>query len=178
MHNVVKIIISFYFILACNPVKKLSDLKSKDCGNFTIGMIEAKRLLNDQEKAKLEEQGILIQEFLFETVYQGIWKNSWNTKKLNTTPIRKLKEYKSEDKVSEGIILKEIAEDNTPCNLIVQSIIEIDDVELSSFGKVVNYKNKYYRIETQKKYIDDIAQHPCVKHVSLMKSLDIPDIKN
>lgn len=173
-----KIVLLLFVIYSCGTSKKVSDLKSADCIDYSFGMIEAKRILNDEEKSLLEKQGIFIQEFLFENVYQGVWRKSWNKKKLNATPIRKLRTYNAEDKISEGVQLKDLNNDNTVCNLIVQSFVDLNEKEFSSFGKLINYNNKFYRLETQKKYISEIAMHPCVKHVSIMKSLDVPDLKN
>ncbi len=162
----------------CKTSQKIGEVKSDKCGDYSFGMIEAKRLLTDEEKLSLESQGIKIQEFLFETVYQGIWNKNWNSKKLNTTPIKSLRVFQVEDKLSEGIIVKDLTGDNTPCNIIIQTFVELNREAFNDFGKLVILNNKYYRMETQKKHILDIAKNDCVKHISLMKSIDIPDLKD
>lgn len=162
---------------SCKSALHYTELKSTDCGDFNFGMIEAKRILTEEEKKSLETQGIIVQEYLFDMVYQGIWRKNYPIKKLSASPIKNLKDYKLDDKLSEGIVLKNFEGDLTPCSIVIQSFIRLNEDEFKSYGKIVNYNNQYYRMDTQKKFVKDIVSHPCVKHVSIMKSNDIPDLK-
>ncbi|MEP7196334.1 MAG: hypothetical protein ABI851_07415 [Saprospiraceae bacterium] len=178
MKKILIFILSIVLFNSCKTTYKLNELKTDQCSDFRYGMIEAKRVLNNTEKKELENKGMLVQDFLFETVYQGIWNKSWDDKKLSATPIKKLKEYSIEEKISEGIKLQELAEDRRPCTLLILAFASLNETELESYGKLLNSKSPYYRLETQYKYVQRIAENPCIKHISIIKQMDTPDFKN
>ncbi|MFN8278899.1 MAG: hypothetical protein U0V49_01300 [Saprospiraceae bacterium] len=167
-----------YLTISCKPSYNIAALKESGCGDYRFGMIECKRLLKDEDKDLLEKKGLLIQDHLFDQVYQGIWYKNWDKINLKATPIRKLKQYQISEKLSEGIQLALLKDDTRTCNLLIQVITPLDQSFLTQYGKILNHKDLLYRLETQYKNIEPIVQHPCIKHVSVLKLQDFPDKKD
>ncbi|MEO6190275.1 MAG: hypothetical protein ABIO44_07830 [Saprospiraceae bacterium] len=182
MFNLTKIFkFSFIFIfcIGCKTSYKLDALNEKQCSNYRYGIIELKRTLSGDEKKELENKGLFIQDFLFENVYQGVWYKKWDKLNLISTPIKKLKVYTLQDKLSEGIKLSDIKSDNRNCILLIQSFAPLDEADLKVYGKLLNQNSSYYRLETQYKFLEEIASHSCIKHISIMKPIqDIPELKD
>ena len=182
MFNIAKIYkFSFIIILCigCKSSYNIDALNEKQCSDYRYGIIELKRILSGDEKKELESKGLFIQDFLFDNVFQGVWYKKWDKLNLISTPIKKLRLYTLQDKISEGINLKDIKDDNRKCILLIQSFAPLDEADLKGYGKLLNQNSSYYRLETQYKFLEEIAGHSCIKHISIMKPIqDIPELKD
>lgn len=165
-------------LFCCKTSYSIVNLKEEHCDDYRYGMIECKRLLSETDKKSLESKGLFVQDFLFDNVYQGTWYKNWDKMKLNSTPVKNLKAYSPEEKLSEGIKLADLENNTKPCNLLIQSIIPLQVSELNKYGKLINQNGLLYRLESQLMNVEPIVRNPCVKHISIMKMVDIPDLKN
>ncbi len=166
-------------VIACKPSYNLASLTEDKCGQYSYGMIEFKRLISEEEKKTLQTQGLFIQDYLFDQVYQGVWHRKWDKMKLSATPIKRLKEYTPSEKISDGIILDSLDKDKRSCMLLIQSISPLDVNELKKYGKLLHNNDQYYRLESQYRNIPSIIQNRCIKHISVMTGpADIPELKD
>lgn len=176
-------VIRYSFLLviifgSCNTALKLDNLNRDSCGKFQYGKIETKRMLTDADKAQLQSGGIVVQEFVFENLYLGIWKNSWSGRNLDKTVISKLTIIPPDEKLAGGIILKDIKpNDNSHCILLIQTVGSVPLTEFNDYGKVESARNDFIKMETSMSNIIELCNHPCIKAVSLLPQNSTPDQK-
>ena len=128
--------LSFSF---CKVSHQLTQLTEKKCGQYTYGRIEFKRSISTEEKNQLASQGLLIQDFIFENIYLGLWYKSWGKKNLNKTAIRALIPFTPDDKLAGGLLVRDIkADDNSNCLILIQTIGPLSKDELNDYGLIVS----------------------------------------
>ncbi|HRG34404.1 MAG: hypothetical protein JNK69_07270 [Saprospiraceae bacterium] len=163
---------------SCSSTIKLDNLNRDSCGKFEYGKIETKRMLTDGDKLNLKSGGIVIQEFVFENLYLGIWKNNWSEKNLDKTVISKLTVIPPDEKLAGGVILKDIKpNDNSRCILLIQTVGSVPLDEFDDYGKVESARNDFIKMETSMSNIIELCNHPCIKAVSLLPQNSTPDQK-
>ncbi|MBK9270048.1 MAG: hypothetical protein IPM48_00490 [Saprospiraceae bacterium] len=162
---------------ACSSPIRLYNLNEDLCTNLVYGQIETRRLLTDLDKTNLEKQGMVIQDYIFENIYQGVWKKSFEKSNLNKTPIVKLSALTPDQKVAGGTALSEIEKgENRNVVLILQSIGPMAPESLSEYGKITAEKNSFIKMETGIKNVLDLSKHPCIKNISILEAELAPDL--
>jgi hypothetical protein len=166
-------------ITACSTSKKKwADFKKADCANYYFGRIEAKRLLTEAEKRNLSEQGIQIQEFVFESQYLGSWEHKWVKKSLEKTAIKSLIPFSTQDKLASGMQVQEIkklSESPGESIVLLQTIATVLPSDLSQFGKIVFSKDHFYRMQVPHNQLFSLLEYPCLRMMSILKEAGLPD---
>lgn len=167
-----------FIFTSCSSAINLDKLNKDSCGKFEYGKIETKRMLTDADKLNLKSNGVVIQEFVFEKLYLGLWKKNWTEKNLDKTVISKLTVIPPDEKLAGGIILKDIKpNDNSRCILLIQTVGSVPISEFNDYGKVESARNDFIKMETSMSNIIDLCNHPCIKAVSLLPQNSSPDQK-
>ena len=173
---------SYIFVLicciSCSKKLDLSSLDSNVCENFTFGRIELKRNISDVEKSKLANEGVIIQEYIFDQVYLGVWSKKWNSKKLEKTAIKALKPAKAEDKLASGMTINEIeamSKENTRSTVLLQTIGKMKPNVFSEIGTVLMNKDFFYRLDVHNSHLMDLLDNPCIKLITILKEPAVPD---
>lgn len=162
----------------CKVSHQMTQLTEKKCGQYTYGRIEFKRSITTEEKNQLTLQGLLMQDFIFENIYLGLWYKSWDKKNLNKTAIRTLIPFSPDDKLAGGLLVRDIkADDNSNCLILIQTIGPLSKDELNDYGLIISSNDDFYKMEVQKRNILPLLDHPCIKMVSLVKEDYIHDAK-
>lgn len=175
------IILSLIGILfsGCSTSKKeWADFKKEDCSKYHFGRIEAKRLLTEDEKKLLSNDGIHVQEFVFETQYLGSWEQKWAGKSLEKTAIKSLVSFSPQDKLASGMQIKELQKlADTPGEsmVLLQTIATVNPLELRQFGRLVFSQNHFYRMVVAHNKLIDLIEFPCLRMMSIVKSNYDPD---
>jgi len=161
---------------ACSSPIKLYNLDESACAKLAFGQIETRRMLTDVDKANLEKEGLIIQDFIFENIYQGVWKHQFGKKNLDKTPIIKLTPIGPEQKIAGGKSISEIdQQENKNVVLILQTIGPMAPESLSEYGKITAEKNSFIKMETGIKNALDLSNHPCIKNISILEPDFTPD---
>ena len=167
-----------FIFMSCSSSINLDKLNTDSCGKFEYGKIETKRMLTDADKLNLNAKGIVIQEFVFENLYLGLWKKNWTNKNLDKTVVSKLTVIPPEEKLAGGTILKDIKpNDNSRCILLIQTVGSVPISEFNDYGKVESARNDFIKMEIFMSNIVDLCNHPCIKAVSLLPQNSSPDQK-
>jgi hypothetical protein len=163
-------------LAACSGTIKLYDLDEADCSRLVYGQITTRRMLTDVDKNQLAKNGLLVQDFIFENVYSGVWKQNWSGKDLDRTPIRNLNALTPDQKLAGGILLSEIEKtENRNVTLLIQTIGPMVPESLNSYGRIISEKNSFIRMETGIRNVSDLSNHPCIKTISILEPENTPD---
>lgn len=175
------IVVLFILITACASPTQLGLLTSTKCEDYSYGKIEASRILSDEEKSSLTKKGIYVQQSVFDNVYLGVWKNNIKLKLLEKLPIKKLTQISGEEKLSGGYSkeqLEELFNTSGSSNVIFNTFGELQEGELSEFGKLIKQNQGFFRMEINNARIPDLLEFPCLKSISILREMPIPDIKD
>ncbi len=161
---------------SCNSAIKLYDLEEADCAKMVYGQITTRRMLTDADKDLLSKNGLIIQDFIFENIYSGVWKHSWSGKNLDRSPVKNLDPLTPDQKLAGGILLSEIEKaDNRNVTLLIQTIGPLVPEALNAYGRIISEKNSFIRMETGIRNVVDLSNHPCIKTISILEAENTPD---
>jgi hypothetical protein len=167
------------FICSCGSSKKeWADFRNADCAKYQFGRIDAKRVLTDNEKKSLAQQGIQVQEFVFETQYLGSWEVKWSAKNLDKTPIKSLIPFSTQDKLASGMQiqeLKKLADSPGESMVLIQTIATVNNDELSKYGKLIFKRDYFYRMLVPHNQLLLLLEFPCLRLMSIVKDNYDPD---
>ena len=63
-------------------------------------------------------------------------------------------------------------------NVIFNTFGELQEGELSEFGKLIKQNQGFFRMEINNARIPDLLEFPCLKSISILREMPIPDIKD
>jgi hypothetical protein len=161
---------------SCNSSIKLYDLDEPDCAKLVYGQITTRRMLTDADKSLLTKNGLIVQDFIFENIYSGVWKQNWHRKDLDRTPVRNLDPLTPDQKLAGGMLLSEIEKaENRNVTLLIQTIGPMLPEALNAYGRIISEKNSFIRMETGIRNVVDLSNHPCIKTISILEPENTPD---
>ena len=163
---------------ACSKKLNLTKLSSANCEEYAYGKIEAKRILNDQDKLNLQNHGIQIQQSIFENLYLGVWLKNIENKSMDKTPVRKLTTVKQFEKLTGGMTVEELnqlAATSGTSTILLTTIGEVLESEIEEFGQIDVFKDGYYRMKVNNVKLNEILEYPCLKTFSVLREMELPD---
>ena len=160
------LISSFVLLSSCSHKVILTDLTESKCGKLHFGKVEFRRLPSEEDKATLQKSGLVLQEYVFENYYLGVWNGSWAKKNLDKT------------KLAGGLSMNELklkAEKPGSSKVLIQTFGSLKQTELDAFGKMLFNKDNFYRLEVKNQSLLDLLDHSCVKLLNVMDEIPQAD---
>jgi hypothetical protein len=166
-------------LLNCATSKKeWADFNKADCDKYIYGRIETKRLLTESDKTKLAQEGIQVQEFVFESQYLGSWQKKWAKSNLDKTVVKSLIPFTTQDKLASGMQipdLKKLSESPGQSMVLVQMIATVNKEDLNQFGEIIFSRDHFYRMLVPHAQLMNLLEFPCLRLMSIVKDNYDPD---
>ncbi|HMS29054.1 MAG TPA: hypothetical protein PKD32_04355 [Saprospiraceae bacterium] len=178
MKNFLVLISYFVLLSSCSHKVILTDLTEAKCDKLHFGKVEFRRLPSDEEKATLQKSGLVLQEYVFENYYLGVWNGSWTKKNLDKKVVKALYPLSEMDKLAGGLSMNELklkAEKPGSSKVLIQTLGSLKQTELDAFGKMLFNKDNYYRLEVKNQSLLDLLDHSCVKLLNVMDEVPQAD---
>jgi len=172
------LISSFVLLSSCSHKVILTDLTESKCGKLHFGKVEFRRLPSEEDKATLQKSGLVLQEYVFENYYLGVWNGSWEKKNLDKTVVKALYPFSEMDKLAGGLSMNELklkAEKPGYSKVLIQTFGSLKQTELDAFGKMLFNKDNFYRLEVKNQSLLDLLDHSCVKLLNVMDEIPQAD---